>query len=252
MTKRTTTTENAPKTTSVAKGYGHYLVGSAAALDKAIISIGQRSKTLDLDIHNAAVGCIGRSLPTDQGGHLDAERARKLVAALSAGQSRLRVVAWFHHFSNIRITAATDAKTKVMTVKAKMVPPEVEQTNADGSKTWVANPDYKTDVDLVKAHDTPFWKLNDEQTPDVRQFDSAALARMLDNLIKAHAKAKEAGHVSLLPVEEKLIEQLTKTAKTQKDRAAQIAKQAGQAVMKVAAEKHVDPLTVIEDVRKAG
>ncbi|WCD56138.1 hypothetical protein [Caulobacter phage KSC] len=237
MTKRTTTTEGAPKSASVAKGYQHYLVGSAAALDKAIISIGQRSKTLDNDVHNAAVGCIGRSLPHDQGGHLDAERARKLVAALSAGQSRLRLVAWFHKFSNIRITATTDAKTKAMTVKVRLLKPEHE--------------DY-IDVDLVKAHDTPFWALNDEATPTERQFDSAALARMLNNMVKAYTKAKDEGHVTLTGVEEKLVEDIVKKAKVQADRAAQIAKQAGAAVMKVAAEKHVDPLTVIEDVRKAG
>ncbi|ALF01635.1 hypothetical protein CPT_Percy1 [Caulobacter phage Percy] len=237
MAKRTTTpSDTAPKTTSGGKGYQQYLQGSAAALDKAIISIGQRSKTLDLDIHNAAVGCIGRSLPHDNGGHLDAERARKLVAALSAGQSRLRVVAWFHHFSNIRLTATTDAKTGALTVKVRLLKPEHDE--------------YKADIDLTKAHDTPFWKLNAEASVEVKQFDSAALSRYLNNLVKAYAKAKEEGHVSLTPVEEKLVEGMVKTAKTQADRAAQVAKQAGAAVMKVAAEKHVDPLTVIENVRK--
>lgn len=223
-----------------AKAYEAYTKGTAAALDKAIVSIKARSAILDEAIHLAGVGCIGRSLPHEAGGHLDATRALKLVEALSPGQSRLRLVAWLHHFSNIRVTAVRDTNTKAMAFKVRMVKPGTDEFKELDASV------------LDKAMATPFWALNEEAAVEPKQFDSATLARMLENLVKAHAKAKEAGHVTLLTVEEKMVENLAKMAKTQKDRAAQVAKQAGAAVMKVAAEKHVDPLTVIENVRKAG
>ncbi|WCA46197.1 hypothetical protein [Caulobacter phage DCM] len=238
------TKQAAPKT-EAKHGYEHFMAGSAAALDNAILSISKRSVSLDQDTHLAAVGCIGRSLPHGEGGHLDAERARRLIEAMSAGQSRNRVVAWFTHFSNIRITSTKDAETKAISYKARLVPREVK--GPDG-KTMIPNPDYKTGVSLEAAFKTPFWVLNEEAQVEPKSFDTLALARMLNNVVKAYAKAREEDRVVLTAVEVKLLESLEKTAKVQTGRADQMAKRAGAAVMKAAGEQHVDPLTVIDKI----
>lgn len=227
-TKKTATVSAAEPTMTK---YGVYAM-APKVLANNIRKVGSSSKALDKLIHEVAVATLIHSLPHRVGGHLDASKAGALLKAMTAGQSRLRVVAWFHEFSNIRITTEKDAATKDITFKVSLVKP-----GASGYK----------DVDeamVVKANDTPFWALNQEREPTPVVIDDVKLAKMLASLVGQINKARDAGNLNLTPMAMNMVTSLTKQAETATKRANGLVQQVGQKVIHKAAEQHVDPLTI--------
>lgn len=204
------------------------LAMSAAQITANIKGVGAKSKALDTLIHKTGVAVIISSMPLAEGGHNDAGKALKLVQAMSEGQSRKRVAAWFERYSNIRVTA------KVM---------------EDGSLAWMlrlikpSDKAYKA-ADPVAANATPFWKLNVEADVTPVVIDSARFASMLANMIKQLDKARDEKRLNLTPVELNEVEALRKRAQDATKRAERLVHQAGAAIVQRAAKAHVDPLVL--------
>jgi hypothetical protein len=162
------------------------------AFKKAVVSIGTRGKNLDRDTHAAAVAALIASLPAAMGGHLNATPALQLVQAMSAGQARNKVIAWFTYFSNIRITVA----------KQK-----------DGSFKWSVRNNGPTHDDflpvdealVMEAIKLPFWDLTPE--PDVAEVD---VSKLIAAAIKKITAAAAAGKLKADPANELRIAGLRK------------------------------------------
>ena len=146
------------------------------AFKAAVKSIGTRGKNLDRDTHAAAVAALIASLPAAMGGHLNATPALQLCQAMSAGQARNKVIAWFTYFSNIRITVA----------KQK-----------DGSFKWSVRNNGPTHEDFLSVDEAlvmeaiklPFWDLTPE--PDMAEVDvSKLIALAIKKIVKAQADGK--------------------------------------------------------------
>lgn len=132
-----------------------YSAGKVGALSK---SLAKRGKAYDADIHAAAVAAIYISMPLADGGTLNGEPARQLIASIGKSSRAMTLKDWFAAFSNIRLTLKDGAWT------VKMLGPDKE-----GYKP--AQP--------VKAFDKPFWSV-EEQTRGAQAFDFAgAMARLL-------------------------------------------------------------------------
>jgi hypothetical protein len=159
---------------------------------KAVVSIGTRGKNLDRDTHAAAVAALIASLPADMGGHLNATPALQLCQAMSAGQARNKVIAWFTYFSNIRITVS----------KQK-----------DGSFKWGCknlgpNADAYLPVDealVMAAIKLPFYDLNPE--PDMAEVD---VSKLIAAAIKKITAAAAAGKLKADPANDLRIAGLRK------------------------------------------
>ncbi len=145
------------------------------AFKGALVSIRNRGTTLSRDTHRAAIAAMLYSLAPVMGGSLNADPAMRLCQHIADGQPRNKVVLWFHHFTNVRITVKTDAS---------------------GSVTWTCknlgpdHDDYQslTEARIQEAIDTPFWKLTPE--PDIAPVD---VAKLIANAIKKIEKAREQG-----------------------------------------------------------
>lgn len=229
MAKAKTATVS-PSEPSMTK-YGVYAM-APKVLAANIRKVGTNSKALDQLIHKTAVATFIHSLPHSVGGHLDANKAGLLLKAMTKGQSRLRLVAWFEHFTNIRVTTDKDEKTKDITFKVSLVKP-----GSSGYKDV-------TEAMVVKANDTPFWALNQEREPTPVVIDDVKLAKMLASLVGQIKKARDAGNLNLTPMGINMVTSLTKTAETADKRAKGLVQHVGTKALAKAAEKHVDPLTI--------
>lgn len=199
--------------------------------------IGTNSKALDQLIHATGVAIIIQSLPMDQGGHLDCSKAIRFVQALSAGQSRNRVVAWLHDFSNIRVAFSEETWT------ARLIKP-----GQNGYK----------DVDPIAADKTPFWDHTKEGNPIPKTMDDAALARRIAGLLHSIEQASEKGTLALTPATAAEVVKLRAMGDSIEKRAKGMAKQMSDALAKHPAGEKVsveqlreeagltvvDPLTV--------
>ena len=162
------------------------------AFKAAVKSIGTRGKNLDRDTHAAAVAALIASLPAAMGGHLNATPALQLCQAMSAGQARNKVIAWFAEFSNIRITVAKQR---------------------DGSFKWSAknrNHEHEaylpvTEAIVMRAIKVPFWDLNPE--PDMAEVD---VSKLIAAAIKKITAAAAAGKLKMDPANEQRIAGLRK------------------------------------------
>lgn len=162
------------------------------AFAKAVVSIGTRGKNLDRDTHAAAVAALIASLPEAMGGHLNATPALQLCQAMSAGQARNKVIAWFTEFSNVRITVS----------KQK-----------DGSFKWSAknrNHEHEaylpvTEAIVMRAIKVPFWDLSPE--PDMVEVD---VSKLIAAAIKKITAAAAAGKLKADPANELRIAGLRK------------------------------------------
>jgi hypothetical protein len=171
--------------------YATYIMTKEAFV-KAVASIGTRGKNLDRDTHAAAISALIASLPAGMGGHLNATPALQLCQAMSAGQARNKVIAWFAEFSNIRITVS----------KQK-----------DGTFKWLAkNRNHEhdeylpvTEAIVMRAINTPFWALNPE--PDMTEVD---VSKLIANAIKAITRAQANGKLKADPANEQRIAGLRK------------------------------------------
>lgn len=145
------------------------------AFKNALVSIRTRGTNLARDTHKASIAAMLYSLSPDRGGSLNADPAMRLCQHIADGMPRNKVVLWFHHFTNVRITV---------------------KTGADGAVTWTcrnlgpSHEDYRelTDALVQEAIDTPYWKLNPE--PDMAPVD---IAKLIANAIKKIEKASQAG-----------------------------------------------------------
>lgn len=160
---------------------------NAVAYKKAIVSIKTRSGTLTKDIHRAAVAAMIFSGTEAIGGDKNATPAKQLAEALAPGMPRNKVIAWFNHFTNVRITVSKQ-KDGSFTWGVKNIGPTLK----DGTP----NDDYQelTPELLALAIKTPYWELNPES--DIKELDIEA---MIKASIKRIEKAMEDGKLKAAP-----------------------------------------------------
>jgi hypothetical protein len=134
-----------------------------------IKSIAGRSKTLDIDIHAAAIGALHTAAI-----HGDTSIAERITNALGKAARAKTLAAWFAHYSNVRLTF--DKKLGHFTGKLCV---------ADERMDEVALMD-KAALALTR----PFWDV--EEKVQAGAFDDASFAKAVQALIKraAHENAK--------------------------------------------------------------
>ena len=132
------------------------LVG-ATAINKAIDSIAKRGKTLDTDLHNAALSCLEHAIK-----HGDITLAERLVGAMPQQARKNAMRDWFINYGPF----AYNAKNKKFTFKAK----EGEVYN------------------VAEAAQTPFWEFKPEPEYVPFNVDKAILALVTkaENAVKEH------------------------------------------------------------------
>lgn len=162
------------------------------AYKKAILSIKTRSGTLTKDIHKAALAAMIFSATDIIGGTKNATPAMQLCQALAAGMQRNEVVAWFHHFTNVRMTV-NKQKDGTFKWSCKNLAPTIKDKDTG---VVSPNPEYvELDADLLKeAAKTPYWDLNPQR--DVNEVD---IESMIRNAIKRIEKAQENGKLKDAP-----------------------------------------------------
>lgn len=167
---------------------------TTAAYKSAVSSIKTRSANVTKDIHRACVAAMLFSADDK-----NATPALQLVQALSAGMPRNKVINWFHHFTNVRITAA----------KQK-----------DGSFAWTVknlSPDHEEFTDMTEAQRAEaikkaYWDLQPET--DIKEVDIQAL---LSNVLKRVNAAKAAGKLKVNPANDQRIAALAAMCKTSEE-----------------------------------
>lgn len=152
------------------------LYGSAAEIDKAILSIKGRGVKLDADIQKAALSIIKH---VDQ--HSDTTIADRLFNAMPAGSRRLALAEYLVAFGKMR-TLKNDSPDD----KARLALGHV----------FAFDKERKTDME--EAVKTPWYEMRKE--PDVAEvFDvQAAVAALLKRAAKAKEKGVRIEHAELL------------------------------------------------------
>ncbi len=148
----------------------------AGKVNKLSKSIEGRGKTLDIDIHSAAVAALALS---DM--HRDANSMKLLLNAMPKGSRRETLAAWVAAFGNIIVS-----KDKDKLFQCKMLP--VEDC---------------LPVDLAKAKATPFWDAKEKV--DAGAFNDLAACKMLESFLK-RAKGKTS---DLSPAMQELVTKLS-------------------------------------------
>lgn len=166
--------------------------------------IAEATASVDARIHAAGVALIIASMPKAEfGGNYNIAGALDFIKAISAGQSRNRIVAWVHKFSNIRLSAAKqdDGTFKFSAKLLKLT---------DG--------DYGV-ADPIAADASPFWKaFNEGDAVDVA-FTTMSLQQSLASILRRVAKAKDANKLDLTPADLAIVASLTRLQAETKARA---------------------------------
>ncbi|WNV48137.1 hypothetical protein Ql52_gp001 [Caulobacter phage Quill_5.2] len=227
----------ATKNISAVPAYSH-LAMSADVLKKNLAKVKASSKAFDALVHKTAVACLIQALPEDMGGHNNATPFRDLMNGLSDGSSRLRVKEWAEAHSNVRINTIRDKAGKITGFGATMRKAE--------DATFITLD--KLGGLVLKANDTPFWAFSQESTPEPLVITEDVFARRLAGLLKALDKAKQEDRLNISAAALTQVEALRKVSEAATKRAERLKEQAGNAVVKAAAKKHVPVQTIIENV----
>lgn len=139
---------------------------SLKKIDGNIRRITTNGNKLNVLIHETALLIMAHAEE-----HGDCSRAKTLAFAMPASMRRTMLVEWFHTYSPIRIVLKND---KVGLLK-------------DTAKGYVP-------FDLKAADATPFYEMA-EQNPEEKEYDFAALMKMVERLSKTIEKKIEDGKV---------------------------------------------------------
>lgn len=177
---------------------------TAAAYKSAVTSIRTRGSNITRDIHRAAIAAF---LFSNQ--DKNATPALQLAQALAAGLPRNKVIGWFHHFTNIRITVSKQ-KDGSFAWSCKNLAPTIKENGVE-----VPNPDFTvmTPEHIAEAIKRPYWDLTPET--DIREVDVQTL---IANALKRIDAASKAGKLKANPANDQRIAALramTKTLETQ-------------------------------------